>query len=190
LNFRAPGEAVVLRQLFRARIWNAAPATVVEDDAAQTVLWLPPATKFAMGEDLFGDWDVHDRLVELTTGQLRISKRGEPFSLHLFRHPDDSFRGWYVNLERPQERTALGFDFEDELLDIWVEPDREPEWLDEEELDEAVQRGFFSVERAAEIRANGERVLAAQPWPTGWEDWSPDPGWQVPLLPSGWDELS
>jgi len=95
-----------------------------------------------------------------------------------------------VNLERPQERTALGFDFEDELLDIWVEPDREPEWLDEEELDEAVQRGFFSVERAAEIRANGERVLAAQPWPTGWEDWSPDPGWQVPLLPSGWDELS
>jgi len=142
-----------------------------------------------MGKDLFADWSVHDRIVEMTTGQLRISPKAQPFSVHLFRHDDESFRGWYVNLERPQERTALGFDFEDELLDIWIEAGREPEWLDEDELEEAVRRGFFSADRAAGIRANGERVLADPPWPTGWEDWQPDPGWQVPVLPPGWDRL-
>jgi len=94
-----------------------------------------------------------------------------------------------VNLEQPQQRTTLGFDFEDELLDIWVEQDSDPEWLDEDELEEAVLRGFLSPERAARIRTNGERVLASPPWPTGWEDWRPDPGWQVPSLPPGWDQL-
>ena len=113
-----------------------------------------------MGSDLFGDWSLDDRLVDIRSGQLRISKRGEPFSLLRFHHLDGSFRGWYVNLEQPQQRTTLGFDFEDELLDIWVEQDSDPEWLDEDELEEAVLRGFFSPERAARIRTNGERVLA------------------------------
>ena len=107
----------------------------------------------------------------------------------LFHHEDGSFRGWYVNLEQPQQRTPLGFDFEDELLDIWVERGKEPELLDEDELDEAVRRGYFKAQRAAEIRAKAERILANPPWPTGWEDWQPDPGWQVPALPPGWDQL-
>ena len=37
-----------------------------------------------MGSDLFGDWSLDDRLVDIRSGQLRISKRGEPFSLLLF----------------------------------------------------------------------------------------------------------
>jgi len=179
----------VLRQLFRGRIWNAAPARVVEDGPEQTVLWFAPETRFPMGGDLFGDWSLEDRLVDLRAGQVRISRRAEPFSVLLFLHEDGSFRGWYVNLERPQQRTALGFDFEDELLDIWVEQGKEPEWLDEDELEEAVRRGFLSAERAARIRTNAERVLASPPWPTGWEDWQPDPGWQVPSLPPGWDQI-
>jgi uncharacterized protein len=142
-----------------------------------------------MGGDLFSDWSLEDRLVDLRAGQVRISRPAEPFSVLLFLHEDGSFRGWYVNLERPQQRTALGFDFEDELLDIWVEQGKEPEWLDEDELEEAVRRGFFSAERAARIRTNAERVLANPPWPTGWEDWQPDPGWQVPNLPPGWDQI-
>jgi hypothetical protein len=113
-----------------------------------------------MGDDLFGDWELHECIFETADGQLRLTRPDTRFSLHLFRHADGSFRGWYVNLEQPQQRTPLGFDFEDELLDIWVEPGAEPEWLDEEELDEAVKRGIFSPERGAQIRANGERVLA------------------------------
>jgi uncharacterized protein len=108
----------------------------------------------------------------------------------LFTNHDGTFRGWYVNIERPQQRSALGFDYEDELLDVWVALGGEPELLDEDELDEAVEQGFVSDEGAARIRATAEYVLANPPWPTGWEDWQPTPGWQVPTLPPGWDELA
>jgi hypothetical protein len=94
-----------------------------------------------------------------------------------------------VNLERPQVRTPLGFDYEDELLDVWIPFGGEPELLDEDELEEAVRRGFVSPEHAGEIRAKAERVIAEPPWPTGWEDWHPEAGWQVPDLPPGWDVL-
>jgi predicted RNA-binding protein associated with RNAse of E/G family len=96
-------------------------------------------------------------------------------------------RGWYVNIERPQRRTPLGFDYEDELLDVWIAVGAKPELLDEDELEEAVRRGFVSGERAAEIRAIAAYVLERRPWPTGLEDWRPDPGWQMPDLPPGWD---
>jgi hypothetical protein len=163
--------------------------TVVEDHSDLTVLWLPPGTTYVIGDELFGDWELSERIFDRSAGQLRLTRPGELYSLFLFRHPDGSFRGWYVNLERSQTRTALGFDFEDELLDIWVEPGAEACWLDEDELEEAVERGIFSAARAAEIRANSERVLANPPWPTGWEDWQPDPGWQLPELPSDWADL-
>jgi hypothetical protein len=180
---------VALRQFFRGRIWNAVPVTVVEDQPDLTVLWLPPGTTYVIGDELFGDWGLSERTFDRSAGQLRLSRPGELYSLFLFRHPDGSFRGWYVNLERSQTRTRLGFDFEDELLDIWVEPGAEPRWLDEDELEEAVSRGIFSATRAAEIRANGERVLASPPWPTGWEDWQPEPDWQLPELPPDWADL-
>jgi hypothetical protein len=151
------------------------------------VLWLPPGGEYAIGNDLFGEW-THERRVA-KRGQLRVTRPGDPFSVFLFMHDDGSFRGWYVNLELPQAHTSRGFDYEDELLDVWIPVGGEPRLLDEDELDEAVQRGFISPERALEIHANAERVLANPPWPTGWEDWQPEAGWQVPDLPPGWDVL-
>jgi hypothetical protein len=159
----------------------------VEDTDDLTVLWYPRGFNYRMGDDLFGDWTFRDRVGRRP--QLRVTRPGNPFSVLLFQHEDGRFRGWYVNLEQPQRRTPLGFDYEDELLDVWVPVGGEPELLDEDELDEAVRRGFVSDARALEIHANAERVLADPPWPTGWEDWQPETGWQVPDLPPGWDVL-
>jgi hypothetical protein len=50
-----------------------------------------------------------------------------------------------------------------------------------------VRQGRFTGEDVAAIRAEGERVLAAWPFPTGWEDWQPDPSWTAPELPDGWE---
>ena len=160
---------------------------VVEDTPELTVLWFPLGFNYAMGDDLFGDWTHRPRVGRRP--QLRVTRRGDPYSVFLFQHDDGRLRGWYVNLERPQRRTELGFDYEDELLDVWVALGAEPELLDEDELEEAVARGFFSVERADAVRANAEGVLADPPWPTGWEDWRPQPGWQVPTLSPGWERL-
>jgi len=159
----------------------------VQDDDETTVLWLPPESTYAIGNDLFGDWTHELRVAK--RGQLRVTHGDDPYSIFLFANDDGSFRGWYVNLERSRRRTETSFDYEDDLLDVWVALEAEPELLDEDELDEAVAHGFVSAERAEEIRATAERVLAEPPWPTGWEDWRPEPGWQEPTLPPGWDRL-
>jgi hypothetical protein len=185
--YQSPGKAVVLRQLFRGRVWNAAPTIVLEDGPHRTVLWLPPDSRYGIGTDLFGDWTYELRT--LGRGQVHITRRGDPYSVFLFTHDDGGFRGWYVNIERGQERTRLGFDYEDELLDVWVPLGGEPELLDEDELAEAVRLGFVTAERGAEIRAVADYVLERPPWPTGWEEWRPEPGWQLPELPPGWDLL-
>jgi hypothetical protein len=51
----------------------------------------------------------------------------------------------------------------------------------------AVDVGFFTREQAAAFRAEGERVLAEWPFPTGWEEWEPDPSWPLPAVPDGWE---
>jgi hypothetical protein len=40
------------------------------------------------------------------------------------------------------------------------------------------------------VRAEGERVLAAWPFPTGWEEFRPDPAWPLPGLPEGWEHVA
>jgi hypothetical protein len=60
-------------------------------------------------------------------------------------------------------------------------------WKDEAKMAGWVRQGRFTEEEVAQIRAEGERVLAEWPFPTGWEDWRPDPSWSAPELPEGWD---
>lgn len=99
------------------------------------------------------------------------------------------FEGFYVNLEEPLVRTPVGWDFEDHLLDVWIDPDGGWRWVDEDELAEAVELGVFSEREAAAIRAAGERalerVLAGEY--DAWREWRPHPSWQRPELPAGWD---
>ena len=45
----------------------------------------------------------------------------------------------------------------------------------------------MTADEAARIRAEGERIVAERPWPTGWEDFVPDPAWPPPELPDGWE---
>jgi predicted RNA-binding protein associated with RNAse of E/G family len=114
---------------------------------------------------------------------------GDAYSLDLFW--DDAtgdFLCWYVNLQAPFERSPLGFDTVDQALDIVVSPDGQWRWKDEDDLERCVELELFSPSEAAEIRAEGERVIAALQGliPTGWENWRADPAWQVPPLPRGW----
>ena len=123
---------------------------------------------------------------------LRLIRWQAWHSLELFwREHDDSFAGWYVNVQEPLRHSPVGFDTDDLVLDVWVEPDGKWSWKDEDELDGVTKLGRFTTEEAARIRAEGERVIEERPWPTGWEDWKPDPEWPLPPeLPAGWDGSS
>jgi Protein of unknown function (DUF402) len=187
---RASGDHVVLRQLHGGRIWTATPAVVVEDTPERVVLWLPEGRRGYQGAGRpFGDWTLEGHSWSGRGKLIRVSPSGRAHSILHFWHRDGSFRGWYVNLEEPLRRTPLGFDFEDHLLDVWIEPDGRWRWLDEDELAEGLRLGAIDEATAAAARAEGERVLAEWPFPTGYEHWTPPSAWRVPELPPGWDEL-
>ena len=119
---------------------------------------------------------------------LRIAIPGAAHSVLLW-WVEGELQGWYVNLETPLRRTSIGFDYLDQKLDLVVRTDGSWRWKDEHELAEAVELGILDRDEAAAVRAEGERVLAAWPFPTGWEEWRPDPEWEAPRLPAGWDRV-
>jgi predicted RNA-binding protein associated with RNAse of E/G family len=127
-----------------------------------------------------GGWSGHGVLIQ--------HRPGKAHSIwHFWEGDERRFAGWYVNMQAPYVRYGRTFRSQDHELDIWVRADGSWEWKDEDELEDWVRRGRFTRAEVREIRAEGERVLAAWPFPTGWEGWTPDPSWAVPdELPADW----
>ncbi len=190
-----PGESVLLRTVVQGRVREALPLVLVEETAERVALYCSPGTRnmrpttgirrgnFRSYED---GWE-HEKDIWREHHVLWLAPHGEPYSLNLFWGPSWDFRGWYVQLQDPLRRSRLGFDTRDHALDVTVEPDGTWAWKDEDELARAVELRLFCDEEAAAIRAAGRRVIAERPWPTGWEEWRPDPAWAPPRLPEGWD---
>ena len=172
---------------------------VVQDDPDQAMFFLPGGVRCGLP---IGDGD---RVRRLPDGpwHLEVRPRGNqpilsfawpdtPYSVLLWA-AEDRPRVWYVNLEEPLERTHIGFDTVDHVLDVLIELDSTSwRWKDEEELAEAVHDGLFTEEEAAEFRDRGaravDRIISRQPpFDRDWEAWRPDPAWPTPELPAGWD---
>ena len=186
---RGDAGSAVLRDIWFGRVWRANACLIVEEGAEATAVWFPrdgPAKIPVDGasEELripSDSWTLADRPNRRSA--LALMRPGARWSLWHFWEGDD-FVYWYVNFERDVRRTPLGFDIADEKLDLIVHPDGRVVWKDEDELEEAGRRGLVN---AAEVRAEAERVVADPPWPSGWEGWRPDTGWELPALPPGWD---
>jgi predicted RNA-binding protein associated with RNAse of E/G family len=122
---------------------------------------------------------------------LRLMFPGKRHSISLF-WSDASFVRYFVNMEEPFRRTAIGFDTQDHTLDVNVTPELEWSWRDEEELVNHVKEGFYSAELADAVRAEGLQVIDAltrgvHPCLRGWADWSPAQKGPIPAIPAGWD---
>jgi hypothetical protein len=195
------GDTVALRYIRFGQVRRANPHRIIRDDGGSVALHIPvgavskaaiwdgPASGPIRGQ-ADRTWELEDR-PWYSYRVLRLIRFGDGHSVELYWHEEgDSFAGWYVNIQEPLRRSPVGFDTDDLVLDIWIEPDGAWQWKDEDELEIAVELGRFTAAEAAEIRAEGERVITARPWPTGWEDWKPDPAWPVPELPAGWDRIS
>ena len=123
---------------------------------------------------------------------LRLAAPAEAHSVELhWRAADGGFRGWYLNLQAPLQRTPLGWDTTDHDLDVWIDADGTATLKDVDELAAAVRAGAFTPAQAAEIHAEAERALAryragAPPFGQGWERRHPDRAWRPPRLAPGW----
>jgi len=187
------GETIRFRYVRDGRAFWSLYATVAFDDERELALWIAPGTPVRRPHPLrvpvpvlaAGSWEPVDT-TWFGGGVLMLRRPATRHALWHFWNEDGSFRAWYVNLEE-WWRTDDGVDAYDHQLDIWIYPDGTWQWKDEEDLADSVEVGIFTADEAARIRAEGERVLSDRPFPTGWEDWRPDPSWELPELPAGWD---
>ncbi len=176
----APGDPFVVRHVWRGNAFLVWSAIAVRDDEELLALWIPPGAP-CLRPGVRAELPYEQPLVERPwrePGVLQLWPAGAAHAVWVFEH------GWYVNLQEPFRRTPHGVDTADQLLDLVRSEDGKWRWKDEDELAVAVERGFVSDDEARAIRAEAERVIAADAFPTGWEDWEPDPKWPVPSLPA------
>jgi hypothetical protein len=171
------------------RTWRANAARLVADEGDFVVLWMPQGTPALYPVDAEGaevripspEPILAERLT--TRDALAILRPGSRHSIWLFWEPRGAFEHWYVNFERTLGWNGVCFDMVDEKLDLIVTPDGTVRWKDEDELEHAASLGLVD---AAEVRAEAKCVLEASPFPTGWEEFRPQPDWPSPRFPPGW----
>jgi hypothetical protein len=182
--------------------------TVVEDAGDALVLWFPkgtmwkrPTTKASRAHEprgarfvrslTSGEWVFEDAAWDVST--LVLVRAGDWHAVWVSWLDDGSQWGWYVNLQEPFRRTAVGLETMDLMLDVLIENDRTWRWKDEDELEAFVHAGVFDVALAELLRAEGLRVAtraerSEPPFDVSWASRRPE-STHRPVLPAGWDKL-
>ncbi len=190
-----PGDVVLLRSIYRGNVRWTFPHRYVGEWDGRLGIYCQPGNhgkriRGAVAGSYLAVWvtdaPASDWVWE-DTHVLRFMGPGEAHTVEVWWDTDWSHLGWYVNLQAPLDVNGRFFDTTDWALDIVVGPDGSWRWKDEDDLAEAVALGVFVEHSVTEVRAEGERVIAARPWPTGWEDWRPPGEWHPLTLPDGWD---
>ncbi len=190
-----PGEQIVRRELCLGRPWLGQAVIVVQDTEELLALFVAEGSDLAYPD---GDWPGglhpwHGKERWHGHGVLQLQRPGEAHAVWLFwTGPERRLDFWYVNLQAPFRRTALGIDTQDHELDIVIQPDGSWQFKDEEWLDRWVELGRWTAAEVKAIRTEGARIATELDggrrwWSEGWADWRPDPAWRGGDLPEGWD---
>jgi hypothetical protein len=198
------GETILMRGVWRRKLWFAIPVTIVQDtDDLIAVYWQAntpnkiPAKRTTY-QELLADEQI--ALIDSKWVRTDVLMLCRPGSAHgilvMWETKHVRFNCWYVNLQQPLCRTPLGFDTMDQFLDIVITPDLSSwYWKDEDEFSEAVAHGVYSLAEAKAIREEGEQVVKTikednSLFLQGWEKWRPPGDWQIPEIPVNWNDLS
>jgi hypothetical protein len=199
------GDVVVRRDIWAGKPWHAIPGIVVEDSGDRLITFVPagsdraymipnvedtPAMFAALQQ---GEWDLG--LGKRYNHTLAINTTGHRSSVLLFWTPSWEFISWYVNIEAPFVRTAIGYDSTDWHLDVVLEPQTEPRWKDEHHMELAVELGMFTADEYRAMRDEGNAVIERyrfrrSPFDEPWPDWRPPwSEWAPARLPDGWQDV-
>ena len=197
------GDAVVLRYITSGgRIEMCWPCRVVEDRDDVVALFIAAGSPYKAGPKRSAAEKRRQPRVGLPpdeyvwrndTLRLLFPEQSHSVSLSWQREGDTQrLLKYFVNMEEPFRRTAIGFDTQDHTLDIEFTPALAWHWRDEPELANHVAEGFYTAELASAARAEGERVIDAvrrreHECLRGWAEWSPPPQWRIPAFVVGWD---
>jgi hypothetical protein len=200
---RGHGDVVALRYITTdGRIEMCWPCRVVEDCDRLLALFIAAGSPYKAGPKTTAAEKRRQarRLLPpdehvWRTDTLRLMFPGRSHSVSMFWGAQAGARRllkYFVNLEEPFRRTAVGFDTQDHTLDIEVTPDLTWRWRDEQELANHVTEGFYTAELARAARSEGEAVIQAikarqHECVRSWPEWSPPPQWRVPPFVDGWE---
>jgi len=99
-----------------------------------------------------------------------------------------------VNFEAQRIRHGCRIDTVDWHLDLWIAPDLQPRWKDEDEAEAALGTDHLRAEDLKTARATGQAIIdGIQEWPEricDWRSFRPDPAWKTPALPDSWAALA
>jgi hypothetical protein len=192
--------------MWQGRPLSLRPEIVVQDKPELMAFYLADGTAYKRARSLStgSPAAANDRFTQnvipvtepwLGGYRLRLSIPGACCSVLLFWNTaGGQLQRWYINMETPLQRTDFGFEYDDLLLDIVAVADFSKWfWKDEKDLKEAVALEFVSREQAAGLYREGERAAnwiqsGNSPF-NGWEKWRPEPAWEVPVFPDGWDVI-
>jgi len=198
-----PGQGIVMREVWRNKVYSIFPVRVVQDSTNWIALCLPrqaialyPHTHEKVALRIPEDEWILDGGAWMGGDVLYLVHVGIGFKFGGSWDENHSFQGWKIDLIEPIRRTPLGFDYMDQLLDIIVSADRST-WYrkDHDEVEEAERRGLFTAEQVHDLYQRGEHALQMilnnePPFDRGWETWRPDPAWLVTFdLPQGWEQV-
>jgi hypothetical protein len=187
---------VVRREVWRGQPKTAWGAIVVADEPDLLALYMPEGSPLRFAPDFFGaphPWSGKDRWQG--HGVLQLQRPGELHAVWVFwQGPERELGAWYVNIQEPFRRSALGFDTQDLELDLVVSPDGSWRLKDDEKLEGWIERGRWTAAEVAAIRAEAARVVGllergSRWWGDEWAEWQPDPDWPQPVVPSDWQRV-
>jgi protein associated with RNAse G/E len=199
----------VRRDVFRGKVWTPTPFRVVSDtrDLLALALWPgverlasthQPALSSPRRDEIVrtvvlpdlasGRWELAAWTWETNT-KLTLLVPGAWFSVDLFFRDAGDLVMWYVNFERPFQRTPIGIDTFDLLVDLVIEPDGCYQWKDESEYAQARQLGIITDDEHRHVQVAREQVLALLdqeigPFDQRWRSWRRGAHWRLPTLPA------
>lgn len=203
-----PGDIVAWRGIFNNRVWHVQPTIVVKDSPEELVLTLLPGTEciadenYPKGKD-YGRrrWEFMDngwtlaKYIWQTNRLLLIMEPEKYYSTILFwNHESHKFLCYYINFQIPFQRMHCGINTLDLELDLVIDPDMSSRWKDVEDYEMCIEAGMILPEWMREIDKAKEDVserieMRRYPFDGSWLDWMPDPSWEPPNLPEGWDKI-
>ncbi|HSM70444.1 MAG TPA: DUF402 domain-containing protein [Anaerolineales bacterium] len=197
-----PGQGIILREVWRNKVYSVTPVRVVQDSVDWIALYRPPHTVNLWPHTLEGEtiripqdeWVLDGGPWPI--GILYLIHVGVGYTYSGEWDQDHIFSGWKIDLVEPVRRTSLGFDYMDQLLDIMVSADRTNWYLkDEDEVQEAQASGIFTAEQVRDLYRRGERAVQTlkeneSPFDSDWESWSPTMALRESFdYPDGWDRV-
>ena len=85
-----------------------------------------------------------------------------------FHLADGTFTGWYTNFTTPPDIRAEEWFCTDMFLDLWTPRNGASQWLDEDELADAIAQGVVDSTRVARVSEERDRIqgeLQKNAWP-------------------------